>query len=188
MNLDDRTFDREFAALLFEQPRAVHQLALVDLAFAARRVEQRERRQRIGAFACARPAAFQARASGSGGATGGGGRWMVADGVGRDDAAFSAAAAASTIAAVREGFFGALGRSVLSPPRAGSATAATRSVRPGSRPRSSACAGSVSLRLVEMLLQDFLSLLVAAPLLAPRSVGAEAARRSIAEDLADRAK
>ena len=51
MNLDDRAFDRELAALLLEQPRAVHQLALVDLALGLRRVEQRERRQRVLALA-----------------------------------------------------------------------------------------------------------------------------------------
>ena len=40
MDLHDGPLDRELAALLFEQPRAVHQLALVDLALALGRVEQ----------------------------------------------------------------------------------------------------------------------------------------------------
>ena len=51
MNLHDAAFDRELAALLLEQPRAVHQLALVDLALGLRRVEQRQRRQRVVALA-----------------------------------------------------------------------------------------------------------------------------------------
>ncbi len=51
MDLHDAAFDRELAALLLEQPRAVHQLALVDLALGLRRVEQRERRQRVLALA-----------------------------------------------------------------------------------------------------------------------------------------
>ena len=46
-----RALDRELAAFLLEQPRAVHQLALVDLALGLRRVEQRERRQRVLALA-----------------------------------------------------------------------------------------------------------------------------------------
>ena len=52
MDLDDRAFDRELAALLLEQPRAVHQLALVDLALgpAARRAAP-------AAAACSRPCA-----------------------------------------------------------------------------------------------------------------------------------
>ena len=36
VDLDDRAFDRELAALLLEQPRAVHQLALVDLLLGLR--------------------------------------------------------------------------------------------------------------------------------------------------------
>ena len=50
MDLDDRSFDRELAALFFEKPRAVHEFALVDFAFRFRRVEQRQRRERIGAL------------------------------------------------------------------------------------------------------------------------------------------
>ena len=46
MNLHDRAFDRELAALFLEQPRALHQLALVDLPLGLRRIEQRHRRQR----------------------------------------------------------------------------------------------------------------------------------------------
>ena len=45
VDLHDAAFDGELAALLLELPRALHQLALVDLALAPRRVEQRERRQ-----------------------------------------------------------------------------------------------------------------------------------------------
>ena len=37
VDLDDGALDRELAALLLEQPRAFHQLALVDLLFAPRR-------------------------------------------------------------------------------------------------------------------------------------------------------
>ena len=51
VNLDDRAFDRELPALLFEQPRPFHQLALVDLALDLGRVEQRQRRQRVAAHA-----------------------------------------------------------------------------------------------------------------------------------------
>ena len=51
VNLHDAALDRELAALLLEQPRAVHQLALVDLALGLRRVEQRDRRQRVVALA-----------------------------------------------------------------------------------------------------------------------------------------
>ncbi len=51
MDLHDRAFDRELAALLLEQPRAFHQLALVDLALDLGRVEQRQRRQRVAAHA-----------------------------------------------------------------------------------------------------------------------------------------
>ena len=47
MDLDHRSFDRELAALFFQETRAVHQFALVDLALGLRRIEQRERRQRI---------------------------------------------------------------------------------------------------------------------------------------------
>ena len=50
VNLDDRSFDRELAALLLEQPRPFHQLALVDLALGLRRVEQRHRRERVRAL------------------------------------------------------------------------------------------------------------------------------------------
>ena len=42
MDLHDRALDRELAALLFKEPRALHQLALVDLALALWRVQQRE--------------------------------------------------------------------------------------------------------------------------------------------------
>ena len=66
VDLHDRAFDRELAALLFEQPRAFHQLALVDLALGLRRIEQRQRRERVGAPSCARPAAFSGSGSGSG--------------------------------------------------------------------------------------------------------------------------
>ena len=45
MDLHDGAFDRELAALLLEVPRAFHQLALVDLALGAGRIEQRQRRQ-----------------------------------------------------------------------------------------------------------------------------------------------
>ena len=58
MDLDDRAFDRELAALLLEQARAVHQLALVDLALGFGRVEQRKRRQRVRPLLAARPAPF----------------------------------------------------------------------------------------------------------------------------------
>ena len=51
MDLHDRALDRELAAFLFEQARAVHQLALVDLALGLGRVEQRERRQGVLALA-----------------------------------------------------------------------------------------------------------------------------------------
>ncbi len=54
MNLHDAAFHREFAAFLLEQPRAVHQLALVDLALGFRRIEQRHRRQCIVALAAFR--------------------------------------------------------------------------------------------------------------------------------------
>ena len=47
VDLHDRAFDRELAALLLEQPRPFHQLALVDLPLALRRVEQRQRRERV---------------------------------------------------------------------------------------------------------------------------------------------
>ena len=50
MDLHDAAFDRELAALLLEQPRAVHQLALVDLALGLRR-----RRAAPAAAACSRP-------------------------------------------------------------------------------------------------------------------------------------
>ena len=46
MNLRDRAFDGELAALLLEQARAFHQLALVDLALGLRRIQQRQRRNR----------------------------------------------------------------------------------------------------------------------------------------------
>ncbi len=46
MNLCDLSFDGELAALLGEQVRGFHQLALVDLAFRLGRIEQRRRRQR----------------------------------------------------------------------------------------------------------------------------------------------
>ncbi len=51
MDLRDRPLDRELAAFLFQQARAVHQLALVDLALGLGRVEQRQRRQGIVALA-----------------------------------------------------------------------------------------------------------------------------------------
>jgi hypothetical protein len=51
VNLDDRPLDGELAALLLEEPRAVHQLALVDLALATGCVEQRQRRQRVAVLA-----------------------------------------------------------------------------------------------------------------------------------------
>ena len=47
MYLDDGSLDRELAALLLEQPRAVHELPLVDLALGLRRIEERQRRQRV---------------------------------------------------------------------------------------------------------------------------------------------
>jgi hypothetical protein len=46
MNLRDGAFDGELAAFFLEQPRALHELALVDLALGFRRVEQRQRRNR----------------------------------------------------------------------------------------------------------------------------------------------
>ena len=48
MNLDDGAFDGELAALFLEQPRAVHQLALVDLLLAAsaRRAARGRQRER----------------------------------------------------------------------------------------------------------------------------------------------
>ena len=66
MDLDDGALDGELAALLFEQPRGVHQLALVDLALVLRRVEQRDRRQRCSRPCAARPASSPASASASG--------------------------------------------------------------------------------------------------------------------------
>ena len=45
VDLDDRPGHRELVALLLEQAGGVHQLALVDLVLALRRVEQRQRRQ-----------------------------------------------------------------------------------------------------------------------------------------------
>ena len=45
MNLDHAALDRELAALFFQQPRTLHQLALVDLSLGLRRVEERQRRQ-----------------------------------------------------------------------------------------------------------------------------------------------
>ena len=51
MDLHHRAFDRELAALLLEMPGGVHQLALVDLPFALRGIEQRGRRQHVGAVA-----------------------------------------------------------------------------------------------------------------------------------------
>ena len=54
MNLHDRAFDRELAALLLQQPRAVHQLALVDFAFRLRRVQESEGRQGVVPFAALR--------------------------------------------------------------------------------------------------------------------------------------
>ena len=51
MNLRDGAFDGELAAFLFEQARAFHQLALVDLPLGLRRIEQRQRRNRERAVA-----------------------------------------------------------------------------------------------------------------------------------------
>jgi len=51
MDLRDGAFDGELAAFLFEQARAIHQFALVDLADRLRRVEQRGGRQGVVAFA-----------------------------------------------------------------------------------------------------------------------------------------
>ena len=51
MDLHNAALDRELATLLLEQPRAVHQLALVDLAFGLGGVEQRGGRQRVVALA-----------------------------------------------------------------------------------------------------------------------------------------
>ena len=65
VNLDDGAGDRELVALLLEQPGGVHQLALVDLLLALRRVEQRERRQREAVAAASRSAsAPRVRAAG----------------------------------------------------------------------------------------------------------------------------
>src|SRR5206468_37996 len=50
-DLHNAALDRELATLLLEQPRAVHQLALVDLAFGLGGVEQRGGRQRVVALA-----------------------------------------------------------------------------------------------------------------------------------------
>jgi hypothetical protein len=47
VNLHDRAFDRELPALVFEQPGAFHELALVDLPLGLRRVEQGHRRERV---------------------------------------------------------------------------------------------------------------------------------------------
>ena len=49
VDLDHRTFHRELAAFLFEQMRAVHQLALVEGLHRLRRVEQRHRGTRVAA-------------------------------------------------------------------------------------------------------------------------------------------
>ena len=61
MDLDDRALDGELAALLLEQPRRFHQLALVDLALGLRRIEQRRRRQRVAAQPALGGAAATAR-------------------------------------------------------------------------------------------------------------------------------
>ncbi len=66
VNLDHRALDRELVALLLEEAGGVHQLALVDLVLALRRVEQRERRQRVAVAAL--PIGVLASKSGSGGA------------------------------------------------------------------------------------------------------------------------
>ena len=54
MNLDHRSLDGELAAFLFQQPRAVHQFAFVDLPLGLRRVEEGQRRQRVIALAAFR--------------------------------------------------------------------------------------------------------------------------------------
>ena len=59
VDLHDRAFDRELAALLFEQARRFHQLALVDLALGLRRIEQRRGRQRVAAQAALGEAAAE---------------------------------------------------------------------------------------------------------------------------------
>ncbi len=51
MDLRHRAFDRELAALLFEQARTIHQFALIDLPNGLWRVEQRHRGKRVVAFA-----------------------------------------------------------------------------------------------------------------------------------------
>ncbi len=51
MNLDDRAFHGKFAALLFEQPRRIHQFAFVNLVLVLGSVEQREGRRRVAALA-----------------------------------------------------------------------------------------------------------------------------------------
>ena len=96
--------DRELAALLLELPGAVHELPLVDFLLRLGRVEQRERRLRVGAVALLlgrqllgvrqRQRRLHRRRRGR----------LIAGGVGRDEAARSAAAAAPTTAAAREGF------------------------------------------------------------------------------------
>src|SRR6187397_1642772 len=55
MNLRDRALDGKLAALLLEQARALHQLALVDLALGLRRVQKRQRWNREGANPPSRP-------------------------------------------------------------------------------------------------------------------------------------
>ena len=54
LDLGDRALDGDLVALLLEQARTVHQLALVDLALGRARVEQRERRQHVVADASLR--------------------------------------------------------------------------------------------------------------------------------------
>ena len=93
VDLHDRTFHRELAAFLFEQPRAVHQLTLVDLAFGPGRIEQSERWQRVGALLAFGRQLLRLGQRQRWGDRSAAGRRMVAGGVGREDAAFSAAAA-----------------------------------------------------------------------------------------------
>ena len=70
VNLDDGAGDRELVALLLEQPRGVHQLALVDLPLGLRRVEQRERREREAVAASSRSASAASKSGGGGAAAG----------------------------------------------------------------------------------------------------------------------
>ena len=127
------------------------------------RVEQRERRERVGALLALGRQLAPARAAAAARGVGTAGFLIAGGGVGLDDAALSAAAAAPTIAAVRDGFVGGSSGGVSRPrPRlrvGGARATATSAV-------SSFGAGRdrrpvLRRLLVEMLLQHLLALLLA---------------------------